>query len=103
MLMICLVLVFSATFNNISVISVRSVLLVEGIGVLEKNYRPAASHRQTLSHNVISCTPRHERGSNSQLYSGYRHCSCYAIQQHPYEIIYRCRVLYLVLYLEYFF
>jgi hypothetical protein len=27
--------------------------------------RPAASHWQTLSHNVVSSTPRHERGSNS--------------------------------------
>jgi hypothetical protein len=23
---------------------------------------------QTLSHNVVSSTPRHERGSNSQFY-----------------------------------
>ena len=28
---------------------------------------PAASHLQTLSHNVVSSTRRHERGSNSQL------------------------------------
>ena len=51
-----------ATFNNISVISWRSVLLVEETG---ENYRPVGSHIQTLSHN-ISNTPRHERGSNSQ-------------------------------------
>ena len=30
--------------------------------VPEENHRPAASHRQTLSHNVVSSTPRHERG-----------------------------------------
>jgi hypothetical protein len=34
------VIVFSATFNNISVISWRSVLLVEETG---ENHRPAAS------------------------------------------------------------
>ena len=38
------VMVFTATFNNISVISWRSVLLVEEIGVPEENHRPAASH-----------------------------------------------------------
>jgi len=37
------VMVFNATFNNISVISSRSVLL-GGIGVPEENHRPAASH-----------------------------------------------------------
>ena len=36
--------VFSVTFNNISVISWRSVLLVEEIGITEENNRPAASH-----------------------------------------------------------
>ena len=37
-------MVFNATFNNISVISWRSVLLVEEIGVPGENHRPAASH-----------------------------------------------------------
>ena len=32
----------------------------------EKNHRPAASQWQTLSHNVVSSRPRHERESNSQ-------------------------------------
>ena len=36
--------VFNATFNNISVISCRSVLLVEETGVPGENYRPAPSH-----------------------------------------------------------
>ena len=53
-------MVFNATFNNISFILWRSVLPGE-------NHRPVASHCQTLSHNVVSSTPRHERGSNSQL------------------------------------
>jgi hypothetical protein len=38
------VLVFNATFNNISVIPWRSVLLVEEIEVTGENHRPAASH-----------------------------------------------------------
>ena len=38
------VMVFNATFNNISVISWRSVLLVEEIGVPGEHHRPAASH-----------------------------------------------------------
>ena len=41
-------------FNNISVISWRSVLLVEETGVPRENHRPAASNWQTLSHNVVS-------------------------------------------------
>jgi hypothetical protein len=44
---------FNATFNNISVISWRSVLLVEETGVPGENYRPVTSHWQTLSHNVV--------------------------------------------------
>jgi hypothetical protein len=58
-------MVFNATSNNISVISWRSVLLVEETGVPGENHRPVASHGQTLSHNVIYSTLRHERGSNS--------------------------------------
>jgi hypothetical protein len=48
------VIVFNATFNNISIISCRSVLLPE-------------NHWQTLSHNVVWSIPRHERDSHSQL------------------------------------
>jgi hypothetical protein len=50
--------VFNASFNNISVISLRSVLLVEETGMPGENYQPAASHCQTLSHNIVSSTPR---------------------------------------------
>jgi hypothetical protein len=48
------VMVFNATFNNISVLVQRSVLLEEET---EENYRPVESHWQTLSHNVVSSTP----------------------------------------------
>jgi hypothetical protein len=53
-------MVFNATFNNISAISWQLVLLVEETGV------PGENHWQTLSHNVVSSTPHHEQGSNSQ-------------------------------------
>ena len=50
-------MVFNATFNNISVISWLSVLLVEETKIPGENHRPVASHWQTLSHNVVSGTP----------------------------------------------
>jgi hypothetical protein len=52
-------MVFNTTFNNISVISLRSVLLVEEIGVPGENHWPAVIHWQALSHNVVSSTPHH--------------------------------------------
>ena len=51
-------MVFNATFNNISVISWQSILLVEETGVPGENHRPVV--RQTLQHNVVSSTPHHE-------------------------------------------
>jgi hypothetical protein len=36
-----------------------------------KNRYTTPEVRQALSHNVVSSTPRHERGSNSQLYWQY--------------------------------
>ena len=61
-------MVLNATFNNISVISWWSVLSVEETGVPGENHRSAASHGQTLSHNVVSSIPRHERDSNSPTF-----------------------------------
>ena len=37
-------MVYNATFNSISVIPWRSVLLVEEKGVAGENHRPVASH-----------------------------------------------------------
>ena len=34
------------------------ILLLEETGVPKENHEPSASHRQTLSHNVVSSTPR---------------------------------------------
>jgi hypothetical protein len=60
-------MVVNANFNNISVISWRSVVLVEETGVPRENHWPVASHWQTLTHNVVLSTPFHELASNSQL------------------------------------
>ena len=58
---------YRVTFNIISVISWRLVLVVNETGVPRENHRPIASHWLTLSHNVVSSTPRHEWDSNSQF------------------------------------
>ena len=46
----CGFMVFHATFNNIYVVSWRSVLLVEDT---RENHWPTTSHGQTLSRNVV--------------------------------------------------
>ena len=56
-----------ATLKNISVISLRLVLLVEETWVPEENHWPVASDWQSVSHNVESSTSRHEWHSSSQL------------------------------------
>ena len=60
-------MVFNATFNNISATEWQSVLLVEETGATGENHRPAASHKQTLSHKAVSSTPRHGWDSKSQI------------------------------------
>ena len=57
---IVMVMVFNATFNNIS------VLFVEETEVPGENHWPTASDGQTLSHNVVLHTPCHERDMKSQ-------------------------------------
>jgi hypothetical protein len=42
--------------------------MVEETRVHRENHQPVARHWHTLSYNVVSSTPRHERESNSQLY-----------------------------------
>ena len=53
-------MVFSNTFNNISVISWQSVLWME-----ETRSKPPTCHKSltNLSHTVASSTPRHVRDS----------------------------------------
>jgi hypothetical protein len=61
-------MVFNVTLNNISIISWRSVLLVG-----KKEYTKKTTDMSQITdkryhmHNVVSSTPRNERGSNSQL------------------------------------
>ena len=59
-------MVFNTTFNNISVISSLSILLVKVTRVPGENHWPATSCWQTLSHNIVSSTPHHKRNSNFQ-------------------------------------
>ena len=57
--------IFNSLFSSISAISWRSMLLVEETGVPRENDRPVISYCETLSHNVVSNTPRHVWDSNS--------------------------------------
>jgi len=66
------VMLFKVTFNNISVISWRSFLLVEETGIHRENHTSAASRWQTLSHNVVSSTP-HLSGIRTHKVSGDKH------------------------------
>ena len=52
------VMVFNATFNNISVRSWRSVLLVEETRIPEEHHQAVDSDWQTSSHDVVPSTPR---------------------------------------------
>ena len=70
--MVVRVMVFNATFNNISAISWRSVLLAEETRVPGENHRPVASHWQTLSHKVVVRTPHLSRIRTHNV-SGDRH------------------------------
>ena len=49
-------MVFNATFNNISVLSWWSVLLVEETRVPGENHRPVTGHQQTLVVIGTDCT-----------------------------------------------
>ena len=53
-------MVSNATFNNISFISWRSVLMMEEIRVPGENHRPVVSYCQNVSHDGVSSIPRHE-------------------------------------------
>jgi len=44
-------MMFNATFNNISVMSWWSVVLMEETGIPRESHRPGASQWQTLSHS----------------------------------------------------
>ena len=65
----------NATFNNIWVISWRSVLLVEKTEVPGENHRPGVSHKQTLSRNAVSSTNARHFGTRTlrHLCETFRH------------------------------
>jgi hypothetical protein len=70
--------VFNVTFNNLSVVSWRSVLLVEETGVPRENHRPVTSHWQTLSQTFHYRTALHNvpgRCSNIPLQYNITQCS----------------------------
>jgi len=60
------VLVFNATFAQYLIYIVAVSFIGEGNRNTRRRSPSVASHWQTLSHNVVSSTPRHERGSSSQ-------------------------------------
>ena len=62
------VMVFYASFNNISMISWRSDLLVEETRVPGENHGSATSHPQAISHNVVSSSPHEEWDSNRPVH-----------------------------------
>ena len=64
-------MVFNSTFNNISAISWLSIILLEKTGVPREN-GSVASHREMLSHNVVSSTPRLS-GIQTHNFSGDMH------------------------------
>jgi len=54
-------MVFNATFNNILAISWHDQFYWWRKPEYPEKSRPVASHRHTLSHNVVSSTPLHVR------------------------------------------
>jgi len=89
-------MMFNNTFINSLVISCWSVLLVEKTG---ENHRTVASHWQTLSHNVVSSTPRVVILSRlPMLIIGYNHIciGCFQVE-HGYLIVFLKRTLHLLL------
>jgi hypothetical protein len=77
---------YNASFNNISAISWRLVLLVEKTGVPLENNLPVAIHWQTLSHNVVSSTPRPEPVWNSRF--GWWYALIAHVVVDPYDLDY---------------
>jgi hypothetical protein len=60
--------VFNDIFNNISVISWQSVLMVEETGVPEENRRPVAGYWQTSSHNAVHIRTHNVSGDRLWLH-----------------------------------
>jgi hypothetical protein len=65
-------MILNATFNNISILSWRSVLLVEETGRPGENLRHVTSNWQTVSHNVVDVKWFLCANSSSPVFSGVR-------------------------------
>ena len=70
-----LFMVFNTTFNNISVTSWWSIVLMKETGVPGENHRPTPNYWQALSHTVVSVTPRLSSIITHNC-SDDRHCIC---------------------------
>jgi hypothetical protein len=65
------VMVFNVTFNNILVISWRSVLLMDETGVPGENHRPAVTSSVPLRGTfLVSVVSRHASGSEEKVGTG---------------------------------
>jgi hypothetical protein len=79
-------------------ISWRSVLFEEGTRLPGENNRPAASHWQTSSHNVVSRTPRLSRfGTHNYIYSDARHWLHQTVSPHYFPYFHAISTDYLIL------
>jgi len=61
-------MVFNVTMQKYFRYIVTVITLVEETGIPGENHRPVPNHRQALSHNAVSSTPRHQQHLNSHLY-----------------------------------
>jgi hypothetical protein len=64
---------FNATFNNISIISVQSVLFVEEMGVSEENHRSAGEVTDTPYHKMLHCARLAMGGIRTHNFKGDRY------------------------------
>jgi hypothetical protein len=62
---------FKATFNNVSAILWRSVVLVEETGIPEENHQPSASHFHTQCYHSLKLANYWMKNYNTPLSQKY--------------------------------